>query len=113
MKRHPLWMEFVSPISNILCGLCGNTGEVDTRKSAASPTGMRCGMKTFCLCPHGPSREKGRGSTKKSSEVMMQYQSKINTGSSTRAVTGTCSIRPSIASLKASEDGREVLGSTR
>ena len=36
-----------------VCILCGNSGYIDTTKSAVTPTGKRCGQVAFCLCPNG------------------------------------------------------------
>lgn len=43
-------MEFVR---NGLCGLCGNTGVIDTIKTAVSHAGVHCGDRFFCICPSG------------------------------------------------------------
>ena len=45
-----LWFEF---IEKGLCGLCGNSGFLDTTKSAVSPTGVECGVRRPCICPNG------------------------------------------------------------
>ena len=39
-----------------LCGLCGNTGLIDTRGIAISPAGVHAGGLHFCLCPNGQIR---------------------------------------------------------
>ena len=36
-----------------LCGLCGNTGELDTSSTAVSPRGLKPGGKYPCFCPLG------------------------------------------------------------
>lgn len=36
-----------------LCGLCGNTGKIDTRATAVSPAGVHCGDVLPCICPNG------------------------------------------------------------
>ena len=37
-----------------LCGLCGNTGIVDTSGTAKSPVGnVFCGIRAYCICPNG------------------------------------------------------------
>ena len=36
-----------------LCGLCGNTGIIDTRGRAVSPAGEVTGGEFFCICPNG------------------------------------------------------------
>jgi hypothetical protein len=38
-----------------LCSLCGNSGLVDTRSTAISPTGQRVGRVHACVCPNGRS----------------------------------------------------------
>lgn len=35
------------------CGLCGNTGIIDTTQSAITPNGTSVGKKFYCLCPNG------------------------------------------------------------
>jgi hypothetical protein len=40
--------------SHKLCVLCGNTGVIDTTKSAVSPMGVTgLGRRDFCICPNG------------------------------------------------------------
>ena len=36
-----------------LCGLCGNTGELDTSSTAVSPRGLKPGGEYPCFCPLG------------------------------------------------------------
>lgn len=36
-----------------LCGLCGNTGIVDTIGKVTSPAGVSCGVRAPCLCANG------------------------------------------------------------
>lgn len=43
------WLEFRD---RMLCGLCANTGIVNTR-GMRSPAGVTCGVRTFCICPNG------------------------------------------------------------
>lgn len=43
---------------NGLCSLCGNTGTLDTSKTAISPAGHRSGRKNFCICPNGQAERK-------------------------------------------------------
>lgn len=51
-----LWLdEFVH---KDLCGLCGNRGIIDTRHSAISPAGVRCGGTFLCICPNGRAMKK-------------------------------------------------------
>ena len=40
-------------LSNGLCGLCGNSGTVNTTGRAVSAAGVHSGGKFFCLCPNG------------------------------------------------------------
>ena len=52
------WMEYYVNAEAChgcgLCSLCGNTGIIDTTKSATSPTGdEKPGRKNFCICPNG------------------------------------------------------------
>ena len=58
MSREPLWLEFTvnvkhGPLEIPVCGLCGNTGYVDTTGKARSPMGMPCGLRRPCICPNG------------------------------------------------------------
>lgn len=46
-----LWLEFVHPQK--FCGLCGNTGIVDTTSSARTHAGVGCGVRRWCICPNG------------------------------------------------------------
>ena len=48
------WLEFLGPPGvEACCGLCGNSGIVDTRGKVQSPTGGDCGVRAFCICPNG------------------------------------------------------------
>ena len=48
------WMEFLGPAeTESYCGLCGNSGIVDTRGKVVSPRGEDCGVRAFCICPNG------------------------------------------------------------
>ena len=48
------WLEFLGPPGAAsCCGLCGNSGIVDTRCKVTSPTGSDCGVRAFCICPNG------------------------------------------------------------
>jgi len=51
------WMEFADGDH---CGLCGNTGVIDTRGRVETPAGVPCGVLRFCLCPNGRAWKKGR-----------------------------------------------------
>jgi len=42
----------------MLCGICANTGEIDTTDTAVSPRKIKAGGKYHCFCPLGrASRE--------------------------------------------------------
>lgn len=36
-----------------MCSLCGQSGILDTRATAVTATGLRCGEIHFCICPNG------------------------------------------------------------
>lgn len=38
-----------------LCGLCGNSGKIDTRGRAISAAGVEAGMVSYCICSNGRS----------------------------------------------------------
>jgi len=50
------WMEFAAGDH---CGLCGNTGVIDTCGRLETPAGVPCGVLRFCLCPNGRAWKKG------------------------------------------------------
>lgn len=55
------WLEFLGPLARppgvgACCGLCGNSGIVDTRGKVNSPIGKDCGVLAFCICPNGRAR---------------------------------------------------------
>lgn len=48
------WLEFLGPADDpSCCGLCGNSGVVDTRGKVVSPRGEDCGIRAYCICPNG------------------------------------------------------------
>jgi hypothetical protein len=48
------WLEFLGPPGVAsCCGLCGNTGILDTRGKVKSPGGDDCGVRAYCICPNG------------------------------------------------------------
>jgi hypothetical protein len=52
------WLEFLGPPGNrSWCGLCGNSGVVDTRGKAVSPRSEDCGVRAYCICPNGRMRK--------------------------------------------------------
>lgn len=53
------WLKHYAPRE--VCALCGNSGILDTRKSAVSPSGNRVGGLFWCICPNGQWRRKGNG----------------------------------------------------
>lgn len=48
-KSKALWLEF---IRKGLCGLCGNSGVVNTL-GVRSAAGVECGVVSYCICPNG------------------------------------------------------------
>jgi hypothetical protein len=48
-----LWLEFLSQGPSQACGLCGNSGIVDTRGLVRTAAGYECGVRAFCICPNG------------------------------------------------------------
>jgi hypothetical protein len=36
-----------------LCSLCGQSGVIDTRSTATSPTDEAVGRLNYCICPNG------------------------------------------------------------
>lgn len=61
-----LWEEFIVmvPMPHFqgmevpVCGLCANTGIVDTLKTAVSPKGVQAGIRACCICPNGRALSK-------------------------------------------------------
>lgn len=49
-KDEDLWLEFVGKNH---CGLCGNSGVIDTRGKIKTAAGFECGVRQFCICPNG------------------------------------------------------------
>jgi hypothetical protein len=47
-----------------LCGLCGNTGVLDTRGRAISPVGVEAGGRYACICPNGQARRAVAGTAR-------------------------------------------------
>lgn len=44
------------------CGLCGNTGMIDTRGRLQTPDGSPAGgILAFCICPNGRKRKRDAG----------------------------------------------------
>jgi hypothetical protein len=43
------------------CGLCGNTGIIDTRGHAKTPSGDPAGIRAFCICPNGRKAKRRDG----------------------------------------------------
>lgn len=72
-KLKDSWLEFTVLVKRVfgdqefdipMCGLCGNTGTIDTTNSAKSPAGVSCGGKFFCVCPNGRARKKRKQGSK-------------------------------------------------
>lgn len=68
--RRTTWWEFLGPdrdqIYNLgtpiehntkqtMCGLCGQSGIIDTRGHTFTPAGFECGVLRWCICPNGRS----------------------------------------------------------
>lgn len=54
------WNDHYVNHGTTCCVLCGNTGIVDTRNSACTPTGKPSGGRRYCICPNGRAfREQG------------------------------------------------------
>lgn len=51
------WLDFVCHRSGGgepgCCGLCGDSGLVDTRGNVKTPRGYDCGVRAFCICRNG------------------------------------------------------------
>ncbi len=45
------WLQYYTGSS--LCSLCGNSGVIDTRKTAISAAGVNQGRLNWCICPNG------------------------------------------------------------
>jgi hypothetical protein len=62
-----VWDEFVfmfewkRGIAASCCGLCGNTGIIDTRGTAKTPDGRDAGIRAFCICPNGRTAKRKAG----------------------------------------------------
>ncbi len=52
-EQEDLWEEFLGGPAENLCGLCGNTGIIDTRGLVRTPAGVSCGVRRWCICPNG------------------------------------------------------------
>lgn len=51
--QNELWEQFLGGPDGGLCGLCGQTGVIDTRDEMMSPAGVYCGVRRWCICPNG------------------------------------------------------------
>ena len=71
-KITDLWREFLGPDyvncrfadrvwANSFCGLCGNSGVIDTRGQVFTAAGQDCGVRRYCICPNGRDILKGNG----------------------------------------------------
>ncbi len=72
MKK--LWEEFIVRVKRddgleiTLCGLCGNSGQLDTTKSAQW-SGRFVGVASYCICPNGRAIKKQADKITKSKNV--------------------------------------------
>ena len=55
-----------------LCGICGNTGDIDTTDTAISPKGLKAGGEYNCFCPNGRASREDDFDTIKSPFVFMK-----------------------------------------
>lgn len=53
-----LWVEFLGGPNAGLCGLCGQSGIIDTLGHVYSPAGFHCGVIAYCICPNGRAMKK-------------------------------------------------------
>jgi hypothetical protein len=61
MKALELWLEFLDEKHVGHCGLCGNSGVVNTHTAnVKTPTGLKVGVKTYCICPNDRAMKKGK-----------------------------------------------------
>ena len=72
MKLSDFWIrEFLGPDGNPRhCGLCGNSGIIDTRGKVFTAAGVSCGGVFFCICPNG--REIKRQAGKRTAKDFLQ-----------------------------------------
>lgn len=68
MKVKDLWEEFIVYVKEPrlglevpLCGLCGNSGYVDTLTTATCWADVPAGIKAHCICPNGRAMKKDMG----------------------------------------------------
>lgn len=48
----------IPPLEKVpICGLCGNSGRIDTR-GKAKVSGADCGVLGYCICPNGRAMKK-------------------------------------------------------
>jgi len=47
------WLEFYGHDKFGICTLCGNSGIIDTTKTAVTAAGIHVGRKNYCICPNG------------------------------------------------------------
>lgn len=52
-----VWLEF---INHDHCGLCGNTGVIDTRSTVVTNAGVKCGVRAYCICLNGRAMKEQR-----------------------------------------------------
>lgn len=61
MKVKDLWLEFLDETTKAHCGLCGNSGVIDTRnQNIKTAAGLKVGVKQYCICPNGRAMKKGK-----------------------------------------------------
>ena len=61
MKTKDLWLEFLDEATKSHCGLCGNSGIIDTYKAdIKTAAGLRVGVRAYCICPNGRIMKKAK-----------------------------------------------------
>lgn len=52
------WLEYTVTVPYAhgpvpICGLCGNSGYLNTFNNTVSGNNTKCGIKAYCICPNG------------------------------------------------------------
>lgn len=75
------WMEFLVKVEGEegpqnVCGLCGNTGELDTTGNTRDPSGqIRVGVRAHCVCPNGRKLKVSQGKKKWGGNSVLSHDS--------------------------------------
>lgn len=68
------WAKYYAPKN--LCGLCGNTGSIDTT-GIKTPAGCEVGGKWWCICPNGQTYRNLKGGLGPNSERQLQPAAEV------------------------------------